>query len=598
MFTVSQEMANDGVPCDVADETEEEQDCGTDECAKPVDCIGNWGEWGDCTVSCGGGSQSRMFTVSQEMANDGVLCDVADKIEEEQDCGTDECAKPVDCIGNWGEWGDCTVSCGGGSQSRMFTVSVQEANGGRGCSTLDAENENRDCGMELCAVPEPEPEPEARIVDCRGRWSKWSDCDAPCGDGSRVRVFNVEEESANGGSACTSESGSEEVEPCVAVVCPEPGPEPQTDFERWCSAGDINHSPTDFSFRDRDCHPILSPDFDPDGVEVPLPGCGLVPEGLCCAADDCYYCDDGFLAIGAHCCESLPNQEGGQCEDSARYEGVSLKLELTLKMSIMEALDPTSSDGFSKAFKTKFRREIAAPLNLKISRVQVKNIRAGSLVLTFHIYPIDGDRTAFDVLEEAQALVADSSSQIFDGELLKTFDFVVGLVVLDCPDCPSLEENGPQPPPAPNDGSGPLTVVVDEHGSLPPHDASSSLTTVVVVVVGLAALGGLLVVLKLRNRAAHKSFDLGAGENAAVAAEPAQDKPQTSKSEQFDDANTSSNGSVQQANEIEALTVENPVSVEPRPIRDNDETVGGEAVLNDDGFEVEAVGDEAVADDI
>ena len=45
-------------------------------------------------------------------------------------------------------------------------------------------------------------------------------------------------------------------------------------------------------------------------------------------------------------------------------------------------------------------------------------------------------------------------------------------------------------------------------------------------------------------------------------------------------------------------TVQNPVSVEHRPIRDDDETVGGEAILNDDSFEVEAVGDEAVADDI
>ena len=55
----------------------------------PVDCVGAMGDWGDCSVSCGGGVQTRSFIVATPAANGGSC--VADGTSEAQDCNTHAC---------------------------------------------------------------------------------------------------------------------------------------------------------------------------------------------------------------------------------------------------------------------------------------------------------------------------------------------------------------------------------------------------------------------------------------------------------------------------------------------------------------------------
>ena len=75
---------------------------------------------------------------------------------ESQACNTDACVDyPVDCTGSYGDWGDCSATCGGGTQSRVYTVATPAANGGAACPT---DTESQACNTDACyptvAVPQ------------------------------------------------------------------------------------------------------------------------------------------------------------------------------------------------------------------------------------------------------------------------------------------------------------------------------------------------------------------------------------------------------------------------------------------------------------
>ena len=58
----------------------------------PCPCVWNeWGEWSDCTVTCGGGTKTKTRTVLKEATNGGPACD--GEAEEQEACSTDNCRK-------------------------------------------------------------------------------------------------------------------------------------------------------------------------------------------------------------------------------------------------------------------------------------------------------------------------------------------------------------------------------------------------------------------------------------------------------------------------------------------------------------------------
>eukprot|EP01004_Peranema_trichophorum_P003198 NODE_21_length_5193_cov_112.595266_g17_i0.p1 GENE.NODE_21_length_5193_cov_112.595266_g17_i0~~NODE_21_length_5193_cov_112.595266_g17_i0.p1 ORF type:complete len:1676 (-),score=495.00 NODE_21_length_5193_cov_112.595266_g17_i0:119-5146(-) len=157
--------------------------CNTQPC--PVDCVvSKWSEWGACDKSCGGGLQARDRVVAVKPNYGGAECPTTYEI---QSCNTQPCA--IDCeVSDWGQWGECDKTCGGGQQSRSRTITKEAQFGGRTCaSTLEIQP----CNEHQC--------PQDCIVS---DWGAWSVCDRTCGGGSQIRTRTIDRPSRYGGAPC------------------------------------------------------------------------------------------------------------------------------------------------------------------------------------------------------------------------------------------------------------------------------------------------------------------------------------------------------------------------------------------------------------
>ncbi|XP_013383271.1 uncharacterized protein LOC106153735 isoform X14 [Lingula anatina] len=191
----------------------ESQQCNTQGC--PV--TGNWGSWSSwasCPVSCGGGTQTKTRLCDNPApSNGGSSCPGSSEMS--QQCNTENC--PVH--GNWGYWtywGTCTVTCGGGTQSRTRLCNNPTPNyGGDNCPGEGKVSQS--CNTQPCPVN-----------GNWGQWASWSQCSKTCGTGahSRTRVCDQPPPS-NGGISCpgnSQEDASCNTFSCQAAVGP-PGPQ-------------------------------------------------------------------------------------------------------------------------------------------------------------------------------------------------------------------------------------------------------------------------------------------------------------------------------------------------------------------------------------
>jgi hypothetical protein len=99
-----------------------------------------------CNATCGGGFEVRTRTEANPELHGGMPCNGSSIVTTS--CAENDC--PVHC--NWGlwmPWAPCSVTCGGGSQTRLrFPNNPAAQYGGDPCPGDD--EECQDCNQQAC----------------------------------------------------------------------------------------------------------------------------------------------------------------------------------------------------------------------------------------------------------------------------------------------------------------------------------------------------------------------------------------------------------------------------------------------------------------
>ncbi|XP_078345694.1 coadhesin-like isoform X2 [Oculina patagonica] len=141
-----------GQNCSVHGEDMQTFKCNMNPC--PVNGgYGPWGEFGECSVTCGGGSRQKERKCNNpEPKYFGKTCEeqgLGPNIQSEP-CNTEPC--PVDGgFSEWTEFSECTVTCGGGVHERSRECTNPEpAYNGKNCDELGPAMESEICNTEPC----------------------------------------------------------------------------------------------------------------------------------------------------------------------------------------------------------------------------------------------------------------------------------------------------------------------------------------------------------------------------------------------------------------------------------------------------------------
>jgi hypothetical protein len=108
-----------------------------------------WSAWSACTVTCDGGSKTRTRTVEEAGASVAGKA-----LSEVAACSTEpccpECSENVDCVwAEWDDWSSCPVTCGGGETTRYRDVLTMAKANGAPCASQDS-FEVAVCSPALC----------------------------------------------------------------------------------------------------------------------------------------------------------------------------------------------------------------------------------------------------------------------------------------------------------------------------------------------------------------------------------------------------------------------------------------------------------------
>ena len=123
--------------------------------------LGRWSQWGKCSVTCGAGTRKRTRSCKKNPRH----CFKTDP--QEKPCNDNPACQGE--WGSWGEWEDCSLTCGEGHQKRF-----RECPSAEGCGHGDP------VGWQNC-----------RLQECTSKlseWGAWGECSAPCGPGTEKRT--------------------------------------------------------------------------------------------------------------------------------------------------------------------------------------------------------------------------------------------------------------------------------------------------------------------------------------------------------------------------------------------------------------------------
>lgn len=169
--------------------------------------------WSSCTVTCGGGTQTRTNTC-ERFLNGAWSATTVDKCSSltapttSQTCNTAACATYRWVLGNFGT---CSVSCGGGTQTRTVVC---------------YDSSNAAVADSLCAAPKPITSQSCNSQACTQvyTWepSAWSTCSVECGGGLQTRTLRCADSSGTTlpDTSCYNVARPTTVQSCNSQLCP------------------------------------------------------------------------------------------------------------------------------------------------------------------------------------------------------------------------------------------------------------------------------------------------------------------------------------------------------------------------------------------
>ena len=154
---------------------------------KPIDCVGSWSPWTDCTATCNqdDGVRERLFTVQRKAEHGGAPCSAGDKEKEMDACKASK--------GHYRNTGGCSKSCGGGEQRQDFVLTTRGHDGGSSCPPA---TKFVKCNTRPCPV------------NCVGAWHSQRPRCYGINRGSRKKYqYRISRNAAHGGAGCPHRHG-------------------------------------------------------------------------------------------------------------------------------------------------------------------------------------------------------------------------------------------------------------------------------------------------------------------------------------------------------------------------------------------------------
>ncbi|XP_061101201.1 A disintegrin and metalloproteinase with thrombospondin motifs 18-like [Conger conger] len=213
-------------------------------------CPPRWGSgaWSQCSKTCGRGVRRRsVFCRSAEtVVVLDSLCEPQLRPQTQEPCVMRRCPKNQRLQWISTPWGECSVSCGRGTQRRELRCGERSPGGGytdlpqRRCRNLakPALELQQACGGGVCPLPRPAARRSPGTAPPGWYTSPWQQCSVSCGGGVQVRSVQCLREGRPTAGCQPSERPITSTA-CNTQFCPAPSPvarEDQTcmDSFRWC----------------------------------------------------------------------------------------------------------------------------------------------------------------------------------------------------------------------------------------------------------------------------------------------------------------------------------------------------------------------------
>lgn len=173
-------------------------------------CTSGWyfSEWADtCPVTCGYGTVSRRIHCFSDTGNERTACPEREKPQGDQSCRNDNCGA------FWlaGPWSECNATCGVAYQNREIACAAKR----HGRINVVSES--------ACVDEEKPPTyMSCDFIPCEPEWymNEWSKCSVTCGTGLMTRDIRCLDEKFQPATGCDVTKRPTAREPCTQRRCP------------------------------------------------------------------------------------------------------------------------------------------------------------------------------------------------------------------------------------------------------------------------------------------------------------------------------------------------------------------------------------------